>query len=342
MRAVTALLAALAACATASGGTPGPAAQLAIATGSGAHRLAVWVKTSASGEICAGSRTGGWTAPPTSFTCLRRGLEPPLLEFEAGGGLGAEATWGVIAGLASPAVTKLDALIRYGAQTTEPVHLRAIPSLPGWHAYTTGVVPHPTSMQVAAYEAGGTLVTQVSGALIHPSTPSGPEIAITPPGRPPSGPAWSGSASNLGAFGGASSSALSIALADPVLKPIIASNGGWLQSSGTWTNCSGRTLGRVLSFEFKTNATFTANLPETGKPTGDASYSETVQTIAAANWPGMMVFVDTTSDGVVGVEPDLDDLSPGTTGVRATPLATVVPAHDTGGPDTPTCWQSGD
>jgi hypothetical protein len=341
LRAIT-LLAAVAACSTANAGAAEPAPHLAVATGSGTQRIAVWVRRTASGQICAASRSGASSAPPTSFTCLTKGLTPPpLLEFEAGGGLGAEATWGIISGLVAPSVTKLDALTLYGVRTSAPLTLHAIPSLPGWHAFSTGVVAHPTSTQVAAYNATGALVTQASGALIHGPAPSGGVATITPPGQPASGPAWTNSASNLSPLAGAGSTAVSIALDDPVVGPIISANHGWLETSGTWFACSGRILGRVLTFKFGAPASFTANLPSIGKPAGNFAYSETVREISAANWTGMLVWVDDTAAAVVSVIPD-DDQPLGQPGAQATPLATVVPAHDAGGPDTPNCWQSGD
>src|SRR5207237_5554558 len=74
--------------------TPGPAqlatARLAIASGSGERRLAIWTATNAAGELCLGWQLGASTAPPAGFTCLRRGLERPVLPVEGRGGLGTQ------------------------------------------------------------------------------------------------------------------------------------------------------------------------------------------------------------------------------------------------------------
>jgi hypothetical protein len=52
-------------------------ARLAVATGQGERRLAIWTAGNARQELCFGWRTGRSTAPPASFACLRRGLEQP-------------------------------------------------------------------------------------------------------------------------------------------------------------------------------------------------------------------------------------------------------------------------
>ena len=80
---------------------PSPAqrstATLVVADGTGTQRLALWRATNARGELCLGWKVAT-TAPPAHFVCLRRGLERPVLAVETGGGLGGQATWGVVAG----------------------------------------------------------------------------------------------------------------------------------------------------------------------------------------------------------------------------------------------------
>jgi hypothetical protein len=91
---------------------PSPAqratAKLVLADGSGAQRLALWRATNVREELCVGWAVGT-TKPRTEFACLRRGLERPVLAVEMGGGLGGQATWGIIAGLAAPVVSRLSA-----------------------------------------------------------------------------------------------------------------------------------------------------------------------------------------------------------------------------------------
>ena len=66
----------------------------------------------------------------------------------------------------------------------------------------------------------GTHFTDGSGALIHPSgPPSGP---ITPPGQPPTGAPWSDAETNLIPLGAATQSTISLALADPAVRAILA------------------------------------------------------------------------------------------------------------------------
>jgi hypothetical protein len=55
-----------------------------------------------------------------------------------------------------------------------------------------------------------------------------------------------------------------------------------------------------------------------------------------------MVSVDTTTGKIANVLPEEDEYTLGQTNIQSTPVATVVAPYDTGGPDTPTCWQSGD
>lgn len=344
--AIACLAAVLVACGSAAGATPTidfsiPAAaipataRLAVASGSGSQRLAVWTATNARHEVCVGWRTGPAPVAPARFTCLRRGLEQPLVEAENGGGVGGVATWGVIAGIASPLVGRLDAETLYGTSTDARLALRAIPSLPGWHSFTTGVLPHPTSTRLEAYDTAGTEFTDGSGALIHPSgPPSGP---ITPPGQTPTGAPWSDTATNLIPLGAATQSTITLALGDPAVRAILAAHPAWLTGVSSWSNCSGRNLGGVVGFQFVAPASFAATLPDVRAPAGAASYSVVVQSIQATDWHVMAVWVDTNTPAVVGVDTRGSSF-PGTTGNQTDVIATTVPARDAGGPDTGTCW----
>jgi hypothetical protein len=310
-------------------------ARLAVTSGAGAQRVAVWTATNTRHEVCVGWLTGPSHAAPARFTCLRRGLEQPLVEAENGGGLGGVATWGVIAGIASPPVGRLDAETLYGKSTVATLALRAIPSLPGWHSFTTGVLPHPTSTRLEAYDAAGTEFTDGSGALIHPSGPPGGPI--TPPGQTPTGAPWSDAATNLISLDAATQSTISLALADPAVRSILAANAAWLSGVSSWSNCSSRHLGGIVGFQFVAPASFTATVPAVRPPAGAASYSVVVQSIQATDWHVMAVWVDTNTPAVVGV--DTRGVSfPGTTGNKTEVIATAVPARDAGGPDTGTCW----
>ena len=231
-------------------------ARLGVASGFGAQRLGVWTATNARHEVCFGWRAGPARVAPTTFTCLRRGLEQPLVEAENGGGVGDVATWGVIAGIASPLVGRLDAETLYGKSNVVTLALRTIPSLPGWHSFTTGMLPHPTSTRLEAYDTAGTQFADGSGALIHPSgPPSGP---ITPPGQTPTGSPWSDAAKNLIPLDATTQTAISLALADPAVRSILAANAAWLSGVSSWSNCSSRHLGGIVGFQFFAPASFTA------------------------------------------------------------------------------------
>jgi hypothetical protein len=330
---------------------PSPAqrstAKLVLADGTGSQRLALWRATNARGQLCLGWAVAT-TTPPEHFTCLRRGLERPVLAVETGGGLGGLATWGLIAGLVSPRVSRLAAETAYGSLTSRDLALRRVPSLRGWRAFTTGIVEHPTSTMLEAYGPGGGLLLESSGGGIHPAAaPSGtvtvpgggtlPVVTATPPGQPPSGPAWSDTAATFGETP-ALERAITTVLADPTLESLVSTHAAWIESGGTWHACNQRTIGSVLTVRFASPVTFTARLPAVFRPAGPFAYAVSVREIAVSGARELMVWVDTNLARVVGVFPQRWPQVPGPD--PATTLATVSPPHDQGGPDTPNCWQS--
>jgi hypothetical protein len=332
-------------------------AKLAIASGHRDGRVAVWTARNRLGELCVGWRIGASTAPPSSFTCFRRGLEPPLVAVEYGGGAGGVSTWGVVAGIAGPGVARVAAVTLYGTRTVRDLGLRPAPGTANWRAFTTGQVAHPTSQNVEAHDASGRLVATHDGGSIHPSTvptasgslpaalpPGTPVIKVAPPtgsGIKPTGEPWSDVATSLPRSTRADEQAISVALAEVAVRAILTSHPGWIDDVGTWWNCSGRTIGRVVTFGFAAPATFGATLPSVGRPGGNFSYAVTVHKVLATDWTTMRVSVDANAAAVVGVD-GFGVMLPGASDARTVPIETVVPAHDAGGPDSGDCWQSGD
>jgi hypothetical protein len=315
-------------------------ATLVLADGAGAERLAVWKATNARAELCL-----GWivatTATPTRFTCLRRGLERPVLGVETGGGFGGQATWGIVAGLVSPGVSRLSAETGYGSLTTRNIELRHTGSLRGWRTFTTGVLRHPSSTMLKAYDRSGTLLVEVSGAAIHPTAPASGGTVTPPPvnGQSPlpSGPAWADTAATLGEAP-AAETAISTALANTTVASLVSTHPTWIEGASSWFACNGRRLGSVLSVRFASPVTFTASLPAVVRPSGASAYAVTLRRVAVSGARGLSVWVDASLAQVVGIEPTAWPLAPGRGPV--TTLETVSPAHDQGGPDTPNCWQS--
>jgi hypothetical protein len=272
-----------------------------------------------------------------------------LLTVEHGGGVGGVGTWGTILGLASSSVTRISAETLFGSRTVRDLGLRAVPFLPGWQAFTTGPLDHPTSTTLKAYDKAGDLVVDSSGAGIHPSVPptSGtvtipgggtlPVIVVTPPGQPPSGPAWSDTSATLGETP-LLEKAISAVIADSNLRPLISTHRAWIESGGPWFACNERALGSVLSVRFASPVTFTANLPAVFRPAGASAYAVSVRTIAVSGARELTIWVDANLGQVVGVDPAWWPMVSGQG--PATPLGTVSLPHDQGGPDTPNCWQS--
>ena len=268
---------------------------------------------------------------------------------EHGGGFGGVGTWGTILGLVAAPVTRVSAETLFGTRTVRDLALRAIPFLPGWRAFTTGPLDHPTSTTLQAYDKTGNLVVDSSGAGIHPSAPpsSGtvtvpgggrpPVIVVSPPGQPPTGPAWSDTSATLGETP-ALEKAISAVLADSILRPLVSTRTAWIESGGPWFACNERLLGSVLSVRFASPVTFTANLPAVFRPAGASAYAVSVRTIAVSGARELMIWVDTNLGQVVGVDPEWWPTVSGQG--PATLLGTISPPRDQGGPDTANCWQS--
>jgi len=274
---------------------PAPAlrstATLVLADGAGTQRLALWRATNARGELCLGWKVAA-TGPPAQFTCLRRGLERPVLAIETGGGLGGQPTWGIMVGLVAPLVSRLSAETAYGSLTTRDLALRRIPGLRGWRAFTTGVVDHPTSTTLKAYDPRGTPLVDTSGAGIHPTAaPSGtvtvpgggtlPVAVVPPPGQPHSGPAWNDTAATLGEAP-ALEKAISAVLADSTVGPLASAHRAWIESGGLWLACNERPLGSVLTVRFASPVAFTANVPVVVRPNGPSAYAVVVNEVAVS------------------------------------------------------------
>jgi hypothetical protein len=321
-------------------GEPLPAerstARIAVATGHGDQRLAIWTAHNTSGELCFGWRTGRSTAPPAGFTCLRRGLEPPLVAVTYGGGRGGQATWGVIAGVTSPRVARLAA---QESGTSRELRLSAVHESPGWHAFAAKPIDRLTALTVLAYAGNGQTIASQDGGSIHPSraaVPSLSGIPVPPPkaGQAPgaTGPAWSDLTTTLPRAGRTARAAIPIALGDKTVQSILSGHEAWLVGMTGWGNCSGRRLGGVVSFRFATPATFTATLPAVGPPSGPSSYSTVVRRVRAAGWSTMHVWADTSAGAVVGVNERTLRL-PYEDPTRTVTLETVEPTRDAGGPD---------
>jgi hypothetical protein len=347
--AAAALLVASAACASAAAPPteltpPAPAnrttARLAISGTDGSHRVALWTATNAQKQVCV-----GWTldskAAPSQFTCLRRGVEPPVLVVETGGGIGGVGTHGVLVGLASRLVASLSADTLFGTRTTAPVGLGRQSPLPGWRVFSTAKLDHPTSTQLTAYDDAGRLLTGVSGAGIRPTGKCSPCVAAPPPtsGLPLTGAPWQDTTAVLG-VPAAAEPALSIALASPALQQLLAGRQHWAEGAGPWQSCSGRALGYVLTLRLAAPATFEATLPQVVKPNGNAAYAVTLLGMHVDGANELQVSVDTNSREVVGVQPMRWPLEPGRGPVTGAQV--VSPARDAGGPDSASCWQSHD
>lgn len=309
---------------------PSPAqrstAKVVLAAGAGAQRLALWRATNARGQLCVGFAVAT-AAPPARFSCLRNGLERPVLAVETGGGIGGQATWGIVVGLASPLVARMSADTLFGTRTTRDLTLRPIPSLRGWRAFTTGVLKHPASTTVKAYDAGGSPLVDTPGAAIHPTAPR----------QAPWSQTWSDTRTILGETP-ATEKAISVVLADPTLAPVLSSGRPWIELGGPWLACNHRRLGTVLTARLAAPVSFTADLPVVLKPTGPSAYAVAVQQVAVRAARELTIWVDTNLGQVVGVAaaswPEMSGPGP------ATLLATVSPPQDQGGPDTPGCRQT--
>jgi len=329
-------------------GTPPAAdpatARLAVAAGSGEERFAFWTATNRDGELCLGSRLGASARPPGAYRCLRRGLERPLLTVEGGGGRGGQITWGVLSGIAAPDVSRVSVTEGAATQAKRDLPLAPLPGFPGWHVFTTGVRDRPPDV-VEAYGSDGIVVRDL-GLWIHPprsavvtgsvTTPAGvvPVITVAPPpvnGQPPpaTGPAWTDTFARLGVDAG-SDRVVTRALALPALREVLAYHPAWLEQTTRWSTCGGRPLGDVVSFRFRSPASFTAVLPMIGSANGYA-YTTATQKIRAAGWSELNVSVDTADAAIAGVDSHPYALAAGAGSTVV--VQTLAPPRPGGGPD---------
>ena len=325
----------------------GPAS-LVVASGSQDRRLALWTARGPGGEICLGWRIGASTARPATFTCAPLGQERPVLTVEAGGGLGGQITWGVVVGLAGPAVAHLTVTQNDlgGPFVRRDLPLIPLKSRPGWHFFSTGITQRPAP-ELKALDGNGQRLVDDIGIWIHP--PAGacdPCTAVPPPVNgqmpTPTGAPWSDTFARLGqgrsfdttSAGPDADHAIALARAQPAVHAILAGHPAWLEATVAWATCNGRKLGWIVQFRFKRPATFTATLPVIRTSTGNFAYAAGVQRIAAARIRELDVSVDVTTGSVVGVDgrPYVDPtMSPGTWSL----IETIAPFRDGGGPDDP-------
>jgi hypothetical protein len=257
--------------------------------------FALWTARNARGELCIGGASGG--SKPSRFTCLRRGLERPLLELRGPD---------VILGLASSPVTRVSRETIFGSRSVSALRLHAVPGFRAWRAFEARLPGNPNSSTLIAYDATGAVVAQDGVA----------SIGVAPVGETAD-----------------SEAAVSAALALPAVRAIVSSRRTWLERPVRWFTCNGRRLGWILSFRFAMPASFTATLPVSGNPTGQFAYSTGVETIHASGWSELNVSLDTNVGAVVGVDsrPYVAEVPEGSTTTRAT----ITPLQDAGGPDNP-------
>ena len=263
-------------------------AQLVAATGSGAHRLALWAARNSAGDICPGWRLGG-SGAPTSLHCQRRGLERPVLWVQGGGGKGTNVDWGGEVGLVAPGVTHVEA-------DGKPLPLRPAPHLPGWRVFAHGGSTQPSS-DLVAY-TGDRQLLQDTGLWINPD---GQGCDCT---RNASG--WSGTHAYVPEQErGTDAHSLDVALALPAVSKILDDHGpGWIDLPTRWGNCTGQTIGQAADFKLWNEATFTATLPfENPAVSGTHSaYMTGVHKVFTRHSNELQVWVDTHMWRVVGVE----------------------------------------
>jgi hypothetical protein len=195
---------------------------------------------------------------------------------------------------------------------------------------------------VEASNGSGKTLFQDVGIWIHPRANGTGTVVLPPPPAPgqpmqASGEPWSDSFGKVPEKR-SDERAISIALADPAIRSILLQHPTWLDSSPSakWRSCSGKLLGRVVSFRFVTPTTFTATLPVIGLPEGKFAYSESVQKVLATQVLQLNVSVDLNVGHVVGADARAYDV-PFEPGGLMTRLLTVTPPHDAGGPDTGNC-----
>jgi hypothetical protein len=296
-------------------------AQLVAATGSGAHRLALWAARNSAGDICPGWRLGGGGAP-ASFHCQRRGLERPVLWVQGGGGTNENVGWGGEVGLVAPGVTRVEA-------DGKTLRLRAAPHLTGWRTFAAGGSTQPASNLVAY--AGKHQLLGDDGLWINPDG-QGCDCSRNATG-------WSGTHAYVPEQQrGTDAHAVDLALALPEVSRILDEHGpAWIDLPTAWSNCTGGTIGQVADLRLRNEATFTATLPfEDAAVSGTHSaYTTGVHKVFTRHSNELQVWVDTQSWRVVGVETAFQH------GIEI-PIHTVKKPVPGGGYDDPSQCQKGD
>jgi len=273
-------------------GRPEPArpatARLVAATGHGAHRLALWAARNPAGDLCVGWRLGS-AARPTSYSCQRSGLERPVLWVQGGGGARDNVDWGGDVGLVAPGVTRV-------ATDSGDIHLRRVPGLGGWRAFSQGGATQPTS-DLRAY-SGRQQLLEDTGLWINPDG-EGCDC-----GRNANG--WFGTYAYVPEQQrGHDAHALDRALALPAVQTILREHGpAWIDLPEGWQKCTGGTIGEAVDLKLWHEASFFATLPfEDTAPSGmHAAYASGVQRVFASDSNELQAWVDTHSWQVVGVD----------------------------------------
>jgi hypothetical protein len=303
---------------------PAPAdphsARLVAATGTGAHRLALWSARNADGDLCPGWRLGAGAAP-TTFHCQRRGLERPVLWVQGGGGEGENVDWGGDVGLVAPGVTRVEA-------DGKPLALRPAAHLAGWRVFAVGGARQPSS-DLTAY--GKRQLLEDTGLWINPDG-QGCDCSRSATG-------WSGTYAYVpDQERGTDAHALDVALALPDVTQILDRHGpAWIDTPEGWGSCTGREIGQAAELKLWNEATFTATLPfeEPAVPGTHSAYRTGVHKVFTRHSTELQVWIDTHTWRVVGVETAFEH------GI-AIPLGTVKDPVPGGGYDDPSQCPQGD
>jgi hypothetical protein len=292
-------------------------------TGSGERRVTLYLGRTVRGETCVGA---GVTAGEPRVYCVRRGLEPPVLLLEAGGGVRAKG-WGAAVGLAGPDVGS----VRVAWQSVTPRSLPLRP-LPGtrWRLFAAGPFGDARPDLVEAYGVDGRKLLDDAGLWLASPCEQRNCARL---GRQPS---WTDVRAEFpGSPAGAADDAVDDALRLRAVTRILAAHPAWLAEVTPWSRCNGTPLGYVVSFRFHRLATFTDTAPFLTFGPGPYSYREGVRETTVLRSPQLDVWVDLNRSEVVGVDGAAD-------GGFELPLRLVREARPAGGPDTPGCGDSRD
>ncbi|MGZ4412029.1 MAG: hypothetical protein ACXVY8_07830 [Gaiellaceae bacterium] len=323
-------------------GTPKPVlpstARLAVDTGTGAQRLALYLARNADGELCVGVRLG--SGPPKRFECFRRGLAPPVVAVAAGGGKGADewgdhTRWGSVVGIADASVGDV-AVLPWESAGTTPQKLLLEPLGGGLRLFRYGPGNAPGSFE--AHDRAGATMLSIPGLLILSpceranSCPTGPQAASQPPWSVVVPLFTSGTRGRQGL-------AAAAALALPFGRGVLTRNGGWLRELMPWWRCDGTSLGYVVVFHLRSAASFTETVPMIRFTEKPVAYEEGAVRLSVRGLTDFGVFVDLNRRKAVGVEvvPGSDD---SVESIRM--LKVVRPFVPAGGPDSTDCHTSSD